>query len=374
MTMSPVADMAKGVQNLIEVADTRPGDHVLILADTRSDPVSIDAISVGMILHGLHPITLVTEPIARYGHVPDAVVSAMKASDIVIWMWPVFITFTPEHRENFAVMNLIRQESGIVFDKPRVKPYNIYFEGHAGILATDYAKFPNKLLWKLAEKIREVVAAGKTVRIVDEIGSDITATYNPAQIFAMQFRPGDPPGRTHFPWGRCGVYNGTGAANGVVHVSCAQGISGLFPEPMRWEVKDGWIVDCQGGGEAGEETRRLFERVPGSNKFVELMFGYHPKASMARGIADPMHWELNAKSPWVGLGTDRGHETFRHIDGAVMDSKLYIEDRQLIDKYGILDPELLYHPEVMALATEYGDPYQVLAPISHEAHGSGTLW
>ena len=104
------------------------------------------------------------------------------------------------------------------------------------------------------------------------------------------------------------------------------------------------------------------------------MFGYHPKASMARGIADPMHWELNAKSPWVGLGTDRGHETFRHIDGAVMDSKLYIEERQLIDKYGILDPELLYHPEVMALAAEYGDPYHVLAPISHEAHGSGTLW
>jgi len=29
---------------------------------------------------------------------------------------------------------------------------------------------------------------------------------------------------------------------------------------------------------------------------------------------------------------------------------------------------------VLEAAAEFGDPYDVLAPVSHEAHGSGTLW
>ena len=32
------------------------------------------------------------------------------------------------------------------------------------------------------------------------------------------------------------------------------------------------------------------------------------------------------------------------------------------------------NPEVLEVASQYGDPYQVLAPVSHAAHGSGTLW
>ncbi len=53
-------------------------------------------------------MTLVTEPIARYGAVPQAVLEAMHASDVVIWVWPVFITFTPAHR----AMGRKREESG----------------------------------------------------------------------------------------------------------------------------------------------------------------------------------------------------------------------------------------------------------------------
>ncbi len=30
--------------------------------------------------------------------------------------------------------------------------------------------------------------------------------------------------------------------------------------------------------------------------------------------------------------------------------------------------------EVLEVAAEFGDPYKVLAPVSHDAHGSGTQW
>ena len=54
-----------------------------------------------------------------------------------------------------------REESGSQLHESRMKPYHIYFEGNAGLLARDYAKFPNKVLWKLAERVREVALPGR---------------------------------------------------------------------------------------------------------------------------------------------------------------------------------------------------------------------
>ena len=293
-----IADMMIGVRNMIEAADLRVGDQVLLLADTRSDKPTVEALNAGLRFFGAEPMILVTEPIARYGDVPQAVLEAMRASDVVIWVWPVFITFTPAHR----AMGRKREESGSQLHESRMKPYHIYFEGNAGLLARDYAKFPNKVLWKLAEKVREVVAAGQAVRLEDSLGTDLTATYDGKRLYGMQFRAGDPPGRCHFPWGRCGVFNGDGEANGEVYLSCVQGVSGMLREPMRWKVKESLITEVDGGGEIGEECKRLFKEVPESNRLIEIMFGYHPKASAEYGIADPMHWELISKMPWAGLG------------------------------------------------------------------------
>jgi hypothetical protein len=365
-----LADMMQGVQNMIEAADIRRGDQVLVLADRRSDPISMEAITAGLKVIGAQPMTLITEPIPRYGDVPRAALQAMEASDVVIWIWPVFITFTPAHR----AMGRKREESGTQLHEKKMKRYHVYFEGTPGLLARDYAKFPNKVLWKLAEKVRDVVKAGKRVRLEDNLGTNLNATYDGNRLYGMQFRAGDPPGRCHFPWGRCGVFNGDGQANGEVYISCVQGVPGRLPEPMRWEVRDSWIVDVQGGGELGEECQRLFKDVSESNRLVEIMFGYHPKASAQHGISDPMHWELISKMPWAGLGTRRDHPNFRHIDGSVFNARLYIDDRLIVHEHGMLDRSLLYHPEVLEAASEFGDPYKVLAPVSHDAHGSGSTW
>ena len=66
-----VADMMIGVRNMIEAADLRRGDQVLLLADTRSDKTTLEALTAGLRFFGAEPMTLVTEPIARYGEVPQ---------------------------------------------------------------------------------------------------------------------------------------------------------------------------------------------------------------------------------------------------------------------------------------------------------------
>ncbi len=250
-----VSDLVIGARNMIEAADIRPGDSVLMLADRSSDGDSIDALAAALRLHGATPMEMIVEPILRYGDVPEAALRAMEAVDVAIWVWPVFLNGSTNYRERLRTP----KEGDAGAPTERVKPYKIYFEGWPGLLATDYARFPNELLWTIARKVKAIVAAGSKVTISGPNGAKLVAEYDNKRIYAMQTKAGEPAGRCHFPWGRCGVYNGSGTANGTVQLDCAQGVPGMLREPMLWTIKDAKVVGVEGGGDIGAECKRLVQ-------------------------------------------------------------------------------------------------------------------
>ena len=90
-TTYQVSDMMIGVRNMIEAADLRRGDQVLLLADTLSDKSTIEALTAGLRFFGAHPMT------SSPNRSPATATcrrrwDAMHASDAVVWVWPVFIT------------------------------------------------------------------------------------------------------------------------------------------------------------------------------------------------------------------------------------------------------------------------------------------
>ena len=294
----------------------------------------------------------------------------MHACDVVIWVWPVFITFTPDHR----AMGRKREESGTQLKEQRMKPYFIYFEGTPGLLARDYARFPNPVLWKLAEKVREVVAAGKVVRIEDDLGSHLTATYDGTRLYGMQFRAGDPPGRCHFPWGRCGVFNGSGKADGEVYLSCVQGVSGALPAPMKWVVKDSEVVEAE-GGELAEECRQLFKNVPGSNRHG----GDHVRLS-PQGVHPPRHRRPHAlgahQQDAVGGPGHRPQAPRLPTRGRLGDERPALHRRPHHGaRAGHARPlASCTIPKCWKRRPPTATPTRCSPPVSHNAHGSGTLW
>ncbi len=221
-----ISDLVIGARNMIEAADIRPGDSVLMLADRSSDGDAVDALAAALRLHGATPMEMIVEPILRYGDVPEAALRAMEAVDVAIWVWPVFLNGSTNYRERLRTP----KEGDAGAPTERVKPYKIYFEGWPGLLATDYARFPNELLWTIARKVKAIVAAGSKVTISGPNGTKLVAEYDNKRIYAMQTKAGEPAGRCHFPWGRCGVYNGSGTANGTVQLDCAQGVPGMLRE------------------------------------------------------------------------------------------------------------------------------------------------
>src|SRR4051794_14679987 len=123
-----VADLLQGTMNMIEAADIRKGESVMLLADRRSDPLSIEATTTALKAIGATPMTLITEPIPRYGTVPEAAVEAMQHVDTAVWMWPVFITFTETMQARAKAAGQRRETSGTQLQQQRNRPYHVYFE------------------------------------------------------------------------------------------------------------------------------------------------------------------------------------------------------------------------------------------------------
>ena len=227
---------------------------------------------------------------------------------------------------------------------------------------SQYARFPNALLWAIAEKVRGSAEAGHEIHVECTRGTDLTSTYDPSKLYAMQTRPVEPGGRAHFPWGRCGIFHGAGVANGVIYISCMQGIPGVMDPPAKWTVRENVLVDVE-GGEAARHVRSIMDRCGGSMEFDEIMFGFHPKASQWLAAQYYMHWPHNSKWAWVGLATPPGFEPRLSPDGAIFHSSVWIDGQPVTENGRLL---LLQDPELRELAAQYGDPYELLdSPVSH---------
>ncbi len=354
-----IADMMKGVQNMIEAVGIHEGDKVLFLADTRSDQPSLQASTVGLKAIGAKPIVMIMDHLARYDRVPEEAIGAAAHTDVIVLTWPVFIT---------AGLNTVRKARTATSDfDPSTgipgQPKLVYFECAPNILASSYAHFPNELLWAIAKRVKDITLRGKRIRITCPRGTNLTSTYDPEKLFAMQTRPVEPGGRCHFPWGRCGVFHGVGEANGVVYLDTAQGVDGIFEEPMRWVVENNTVVECQ-GGEIANHMKKLERQHNEPILFCEIMFGYHPHVPQKVGLDDYLHWAFNSKWAWLGirvaggLGNSRG----KHLDGPCFLSSVYIDDQLVADRGRLT---LCDDPEIREIASKYGNPDDLLEHITH---------
>jgi 2,5-dihydroxypyridine 5,6-dioxygenase len=355
----PIADLMKGVNNFIEAVGIHRGDKVLFLSDTRSDPLSLEACVAGLKAIEAKPIVMVLDHLARYDRVPDEAIGAAAHTDVIVLTWPVFIT---------AGLNTVRKARTATsdFDPSTAvpgQPKLVYLECAPGTLASSYAHFPNEVLWAIARRVKQITTQGHRIRITCPRGTDLTATYDSGKVFAMQTRPVEPGGRCHFPWGRCGVFHGAGEANGVVYLDTAQGVDGVFEEPMRWAVEKNVVVDCQ-GGEAADHMKKFQRQFNEPIVFGEIMYGYHPHVPQKVGLDDYMHWPFNSKWAWLGIrvGGGLGNVRGQHLDGPCFWSSVYIDDQLVVDRGRLT---LCDDPGIRELASKYGNPDDLLEHITH---------
>ncbi|MFQ5855422.1 MAG: hypothetical protein ACE5LU_07255 [Anaerolineae bacterium] len=368
-------DLMKGARNVMEYGQVKAGEDVLILADTLTSPLILEALVAALDDRGANFAVLNVSPPGlhwREGEEPPrGVKTAVYGSDLVIEVLSMEAQAFPRMQETSMVEHGVRMV--------------VLFGMTEDEMASPFAHFPYEVMHVLSRKVYDQWTAGavlpdtqpKTLRITASNGTDLTATYDPRYVV-----------HTGFLYDRLvpGFWNVfVGATVGIELFQEVKGVivfdglhgeeeyKGLPPigsdvafplsEPVCWEF-DGKYCTIHGGPEA-ETMRRITERAGTQAAYIlcEVAVGMNPKASLAA------HPTRHTGVTHYAIGSTAGRAPTPekeyapvHTHGHILRASIEIDGESVIEAGRLL---ALDDPEVINVASKYGDPRQILEEVAY---------
>ena len=142
-------------------------------------------------------------------------------------------------------------------------------------------------------------------------------THNPGEVSAF------PGGEVSFP-------PMEGTSQGCIVIERVMTDLGGICEPIEWIVKDGNVVEINGGKDA-ERLRRLIDGVPFATNLAELGIGTNPQARVSDDITESKKRLSTAHMAIGDSAAGYGGTTVcdLHLDGLMFDVSITVDDRQL---------------------------------------------
>ncbi len=393
--MIQLSDLIEGARNCVEnLAKVKPGEEVLILADTTVDLDVIHAYRIaGEMAGGNVSVLTLKSKIAGAG--PNKILDegyfvawpkmawhAMVAADVCLnlsYYIEVHSLFGAAQTQWVQKFMDLKNKYGTRLVRVQISVKET--------LASAYARFPEPLLQFIGATAHQQVldAAGgdpskADVKLVDPEGTDLSFK---GFGFVVGWRFGGEKEETT-PWRDFGSYNvglqpaePAPNANGVVVSSALH--TGPIPR-MKITVKDGRGVNVEGGGTIGTKWLKDWEKYkqvmskgrafsahqePGINWLEECMYATHPKAFrvgksyMYSGTEADHSWftgSRRAGTLHLAFGGGIGKE-YRHRDVEIFFPTLTINKTTIIQKGHLTT---LDDPKVRKEAKKYGDPDELL--------------
>lgn len=294
-------EMMGTAQALVESCmQVKKGEKVLILTDWNyQDCLGGAALQEALIaaLNATEADVLTLFMKAREGHeeLPDIICEAMKMADVVVTIPTEGITHTKALKDSMAAGTRIL-----------MMPCAGEVKHHDEIILKMMPKTKKEIedLAELSLKVEKVVLDAKEIRLVTELGTDLTM--NVGQIIGNWgactgvLTPGK---AQHIPTGQLAFGVDQGTANGVFVVDGSISPMGRpLNEPVVFKVKDGYIYEISGGADADEYRKRM-EAVGDKDVFniAEVGFGTNPKG---RITGHPLGDERLYGSAHIGIGSN----------------------------------------------------------------------
>jgi leucyl aminopeptidase (aminopeptidase T) len=318
-----IVEMIKNARKPIEL-NAKPGDNVLIVADTDTDPLVWQALAAAAHEFGATPtITLMTPRPAGQYDPPLPVINAMKKAELNLLVPTKSLIHSPGAMEAGRVGSKCVAMEQITPDMLS-----------KGASTADYNK-----MQQVGEKIRQIWTEGKTVHVVSELGTDLTADIKGVHGFYVAGKVNRQPGITMyacaFPDGEAGISPVEGTGEGTVVFDTTIHHVGLIREPIKVIVKNGLAVNIQGGREA--RMLRDFIDTFGDdytyNFPAEISIGINPKARIT-GVMREDKKLLGAVHIAFGTNIDTGGTITSklHIDGTIRYPTVYVDGKVIVDK------------------------------------------
>jgi len=303
----------------------KPGETVVIVADTNTDPIVWETFASAARATGLEACVALMVPALRdYSDPPLAVQQMAEAADI--------IHFTTQ-------MGLVHSQWGLKVTKLRKK--RIISEGITPEMFTEGAVLADEdVVRGWANKVQRVWEEGRALRLTSPYGTDLkvsiegsfsfsptgaTSAAGGAELFKAPF--------VQFPGGECATVPAEASGDGVVMVDQAIHFPpGRLGRPIELRLDKGRIVDIRGGWEA-DEFRRWLESFGDDNggTLCEIAIGCNPEARFMGNMRQD-RFPLGGMHLGFGMNTDVGGrvESSIHYDVILSQPSLTVDDRPII--------------------------------------------
>lgn len=307
----------------------RPGEQLLITADTASDMAAVKALLNAASVAGARAGIFIAPQLPFQGSladpfVPEPLAEAVKACDV--WLDLTFPYMGGSHAHGEA-MKTNRVRSLLLADLG------------AGGLARLFAGVDLDRLFALQEALDGLVsrAAGKVCRVTNRAGTDVSFTIGrPA---TRKLRHTDRPG-TYTPPGSAVIYPEVESVRGTVVVEAAfHEYHTLLKKPLTLRV-DGRIREIEGGDADRTVMDRALRRAGGGHygSIIHFSHGFHPAARFAghsfiEDIRVPGNNAIGLGIPWWEPGGGENHP-----DAVVTMQSLWIDGEPIVREGAIVGP------------------------------------
>jgi len=286
--------------------------EVAILTDTGIEPEIPEALAAAAYQLGLEPtvITMVNRTV--HGMEPTKVMAkALLGSDLML-----FATST-----GMAHTNAVREASKTgakYIGMPNIT-IDMLCQGAA---TADYRE-----VQKITQRVAEILAKGKVVRITSRAGTDITMEISGRKCHQLAgvWKAGSV---ACFPDGEAALAPVEGTAHGKIVVDSSMHQIGMLKDPIIWMVKEGKVIKIEGKTEAAILEEALRKRGDENSWCIgELAVGTNPHARRSSNVSED---KKRLGSIHIALGDNlilggKIHSA-THLDGVLENPSLYVDD------------------------------------------------
>jgi leucyl aminopeptidase (aminopeptidase T) len=265
-------DLVKVLRKPLEL-NAKAGDKILIITDTRMDPILWESLAVAARTMDVEPAIALMP--ARATHSTDPMRSICAAALDPSTDLCIYLTSTAMAHARFNDEMIDAGKRFILMEE--LTPAMLSPDGPAG---ADYAK-----IGELGDKLAKVFTGGKRVRVTAKNGTNLTASIEgrvgrSIAGVPLRLHPGK-GGGCAFPDGEAHVCPVEGTGEGTVVFDLTAHSVGAIREPMKLTIEKGMVTKIEGGREAAI-WRDILERygdAPSFNCPAEVAIGLNPKVT-----------------------------------------------------------------------------------------------
>lgn len=321
-----------------ELFALKPGETIVITADTESDARVVDATARAAFSCGAKPMVIWCASPLGVGKAADpalpleALTAALCEADAWVEFNNKWLLYSTPFDISMAKNKKLRYLCLVGMD--------------VDMMVRVLGRVDYKILKEFQETISEITGKAKHMRMTTPAGEDIEFDNDPQRPMSCETGYADTPG-PHMMAGQIGWAPVFDSINGVIVFdgSLVPPNLGILTQPVKLHIEKGRIARFEGGKEAMEfETwLRRFDH-PQMLRLAHVCYGFNPGARLTGNILEDervwggTEWGIGQVGPMYI--PPEGIKGPSHCDGICLNTSVWLDDKLITENGRILDPYL----------------------------------